>query len=347
MALHQSQTIFSIRPYTHATDYGAVMDICSKVYSGTDYLPRHIGEYSRDPSYLLLSCHSIANNGLVGVIGGRLTGGMIFVFGLRVKEDQRGQGVAKLLASELIGQSLAAFKPASSVLTVTIPENKAAISIFGKLLGGSSAPRHVAFSWPPSDVRMQYEESIGWPSNQASPSQSMLDHWPWVKSHLLADDMAVKALDEWRPVREKRSLMESIASIYSASSRAYEPELDEWLPGMYETLPVDSQEVDQAMMDRRVWILSSSGSNLCQADAALIVYNSREARDRTIVGILARGENEVNSALLLVHQRLSVDHFMSFIHLPSHCNDDTPPLGIFGAFEAKPSRFISFGIKKS
>jgi hypothetical protein len=342
LTLQQSHTI-SIRRYEHESDKSDVEDICRNVYGGTDYLPRLIQAYSSDPSFLLLSC--VANDTVVGVIGCHLKGEMIFIFGLRVREDQRGKGVAKLLASELITQSRLAFgSRASCVLTVTIPENKAAISIFSKLLQGSPKPRHVCLSWPPSDARMQYEQDIGWPDNRADKDQDMLDHWPHVKDLLLADQEAVASLEKWRIVEDKEALMGTIQSIYSSSSREFEPELDGWLPGMYETLPVSCQEVDLALKDQRVWQLEKR--------AALIVYTSREARMRTIVGIMAEGSCEVNSALLFVHQKLSgFHHYMSFIHIPSVDVDVTAPLAISRCFESKPEggpgsgKFISFGAK--
>lgn len=338
---------FLIRPYQHASDCEDVKEICKHVYSGSDYLPRLIGGYSNDPSYLLLSC--IASDKVVGVIGSHLMGEMIFIFGLRVKEDQRGKGVAKLLSSELIRRSFAAFQSATCVLTVTIPENDAAISIFGKLLGGSTTPRHLAYSWPPSAIRMQYEELIGWPDKTAGPDQGMMEHWPHVKNLLLADKEAAGLIDKWRPAEEKSVLMDVIASVYSLSSKPFEPELDGWMPGMYETLTVDCDEVSQAMKDQRVWLLGSK-SSATQGRAALIVYKSKEARGRTVIGIVASGECEINSALLLVNQRLLIPHFMLFIYSPAIAARDghqERPLAILRAFESTPGRFVTFGIKKA
>ena len=361
LSSHQPLTI---RPYDHATDHLDISNICRNVYQGTDYLPRLIGDYSNDPWYLVLTCSMTcsqkfcgANNDpcgngqgtVIGVIGSHLRGGMIFLFGLRVKEEERGRGVAKLLSSEIISQSLLAFPSASSVFTVTIPENKAAISIFGNLLGGSESPRQIVYSWPPSDVRTQYEESIGWPSEDKMIEgflKSMLDHWPRVVDALQADSGAAKKVEHWTLVHKKDALKRAISSINNQA--IFQLELDEWLPGMYEPLVIDSEEVDRAIEEERVWILPSTSileDEEERSDAALIVYHSKEARGRMIVGITAKSEVEVNSALLFVHSKLQVQAhlFMTFIHLP-HISSNSPSLAIFRAFDSKPGAFITYGI---
>lgn len=348
----------SVRPYLHASDYQAIADICKDVYNGHDYMPRMIGSYASDPAYLLLAANSCDTEGkgrLVGIIGSHLRGGMVFLFGLRVKENERGRGVAKLLSSKIIQQSMLNFPTASCVYTVTVPENKAAISIFGKLLGESQVPRDVVHLWPPSEELHQYEESIGWPGEAAENKTPMLDHWPWLMNILRADTGAVERINHWKPVEEKDSLLRTILSIQS-SSRTTEPTLDGWLPGMYEPISIHSEEMGLAIRDQRVWVLPSprSISASCDGpadaagDAALILYTSREARGRLVVGITARGEEEIHSALLFCHQKLHVRHLMLFINQPTASTDGkegsvVASSKIFQAFGSKRDSFITFG----
>eukprot|EP00798_Chlamydomonas_sp_ICE-L_P006267 gene6267-2895_t len=181
-----AQGTWTVRRYstdTDSLDKSQVLEICAKVYDGSDYMPRMLDSYAADPHVLLLVAETLDEGGkpmLGGIIGADRRGEVAFVFGLRVREETRGQGVGKLLMSQLylsVPSALPASPPISKIITVTVEINKPAMAIISNHMTG---PLHRVDSFPGRDALEMYQNHIGWCDENTNPTtlSTMLDVVP-------------------------------------------------------------------------------------------------------------------------------------------------------------------------
>ncbi|KAL6757369.1 hypothetical protein V8C86DRAFT_1688143 [Haematococcus lacustris] len=343
-----TKTPWRIRPYRHPTDYGAIVDICKDVYGGTDYIPRMLPTYTSQSHSVLLVAEHEPSSTVHGIVCADLRGHMAFVFGLRVQASTRGCGLGRHLMAALCGGLPHHFHslglgPVHSLATETILSNTASQRIVRQFM-----PRLLCRldMWPPGSHLSSYEKALGWPAQQAGPTDpGILDHIEGVQETLAADKEAAALLPRWERASSLEQVNAALRGIRAAwqLSADVEPqagsfasgqgpagdgvtpsptgshqagsqaELHQWLPGFYDMHPTDSHWCSEQLQQGRLWLLPADTDQVPGGAGYLAVMClavSVESR-RWCAGIVSSCNAATHAALM--HAASQQRHFVAFL----------------------------------
>ncbi|CAG9464705.1 unnamed protein product [Pedinophyceae sp. YPF-701] len=301
------------RTYDHERDFEAVKDLCKNVYGGKDYLPALLEEtFGTDADspthdaadnivYLVVTCPE--GETLDAIIGIERQGlAALWLFALRVREEARGQGLGKLMmvqcddiADDLAASgalSTAAEDRAVGVLSATIEPNTAMMRIFLDWQGYRVMARnHV---WPRWDVTAAQDQANGGDRLAWRESGPTLD-FTGQREAVTAAASSVEASHEWARVTDGGALVTALEELQGRAGS-----LRCWIPAEYVIYGVGSDRVAGFVRGDEVcgaWLLRDRSTGRVEATAVL--RRSFEMKGRVIVGVVARSEAGVASALLL------------------------------------------------
>uniref|UniRef100_A0A383W008 N-acetyltransferase domain-containing protein n=1 Tax=Tetradesmus obliquus TaxID=3088 RepID=A0A383W008_TETOB len=288
-----------IRTYLHQ-DQPAVVDICKKVYNGSDYMPRMIQHFAeRDGTTVLVSqpepgCAADPADAIHGLVCGHRRGSAWFLFGLRVAEHARGKGVARALMEHICSCS-SEHGEVAAVTSATIPQNPAAVRLFEQL---GFCHTHTVDMWPSYASLASYEQAVGFvPGAPQQPvfHTSLIDHVQGAKELLMqaSSSLSVQA-EHWVQASSMQQLQQAVGSIRQQQMELA-PELQlvpadlpqDWLPWVYECWPLDSPYVQERLQDGEIWLLphpstpvhhSASSSSMCSSATSFTSSSSSSSQ---------------------------------------------------------------------
>ncbi|KAJ9527020.1 hypothetical protein QJQ45_025274, partial [Haematococcus lacustris] len=191
-----------------------------------------------------------------------------------------------------------------------------------------------------------YEKALGWPAQQAGPTDpGILDHIEGVQATLAADKEAAALLPRWERASSLEQVKAALRGIRAAwqlladvepqagscaggqgpagdgvtpsptgsHQAGSEAELHQWLPGFYDMHPTDSHWCSEQLQQGRLWLLPADTDQVSGGAGYLAVMClavSVESR-RWCAGIVSSCNAATHAALM--HAASQQRHFVAFL----------------------------------
>lgn len=318
-----------IRQFCPPRDHAHLIEICNDVYGGTDSLPQSITSKSMQPHSHIFALTDRTDT-LQSIICSEIRGSMLWIYGLRTRPDQRGQGHAQRLlayverfaATELRGR-------VDVLMSTTITANEIMMRLFQKhgysiqteILGFPSWKTWHALHKVDNEKRKKEQpDDDDSSSNNNYRPHSLIEAMPPLK-HLLDDQEIFLLSQKWIPctsIDQAKSIVMMLRAALVDTNSNVDHDMWCWVPGEYEVYPLDSIVIQNMLhLDScndkgkepllHLWILSSNTDHNNKTCGVAVVMHS-EIEGRWISGIIASSELVVESALVFLHWHMPSCH---------------------------------------